>query len=71
VKTQIWCAAVSTYVLVAIIEKELKLEASLYNMLQILSISVFEKSLMTQAFQPELEDEELHGERKQLILFDF
>jgi hypothetical protein len=70
VKTQIWCA-VSTYVLIAIIKKELKLEASLYNILQILSISVFEKSLMSQAFQPELDNEDLHGERKQLILFDF
>jgi Transposase DDE domain len=70
VKTQIWCA-VSTYVLIAIIKKEPKLEASLYNILQILSISVFEKSLMSQAFQPELDNEDLHGERKQLILFDF
>jgi IS4 transposase len=63
VKPQIWCA-VSTYVLIAIIKKELMLEASLYTMLQSLSISVFEKSPMTQAFQPELDDEELHGERK-------
>ena len=69
VKTQIWCA-VSTYVLIAIIKKELKLEASLYNILQILSISVFEKSLMTQALQPESIDDDLQGE-KQLILFDF
>src|SRR3984957_9929461 len=37
VKTQIWCA-VSTYVLIAIIKKELKLETSLYTLLQILSI---------------------------------
>ncbi len=44
VKTQIWCA-VSTYVLIAIIKKELKLEASLYTILQILSISVFDKPL--------------------------
>src|ERR1035441_7392312 len=70
VKTQIWCA-VSTYVLIAIIKKELKIEASLYSILQILSISVFEKSLMSQALQPESIDEELQGERKQLMLFDF
>jgi hypothetical protein len=70
VKTQIWCA-VSTYVLIAIIKKELKLKASLYNILQILSISVFQKSLMSQALQPELDEDDLHGERKQLILFDF
>ncbi|MGP6188932.1 MAG: IS4 family transposase [Vulcanimicrobiaceae bacterium] len=70
VKTQIWCA-VSTYVLIAIIKKELKLEGSLYNILQILSVSVFEKSLMSQAFRAELSDEDLRDERKQLILFDF
>src|SRR5450631_3894882 len=52
VKTQIWCA-VSTYVLIAIIKKELKLEASLYTILQILSISVFDKALMSRALQPE------------------
>ena len=70
VKTQIWCA-VSTYVLIAIIKKELKLESSLYNILQILSISVFEKTLFSQALQPKALDEDLQGERKQLILFDF
>jgi hypothetical protein len=43
VKTQIWCA-VSTYVLIAIIKQELHLEASLYTLLQILSVSVFEKT---------------------------
>ncbi len=49
VKTLIWCA-VSTYVLIAIIKNELKLEASLYTLLQILSVSVFEKTLISQAF---------------------
>ena len=39
VKTQIWCA-VSTYVLIAIVKKELHLDASLYTLLQILSVSV-------------------------------
>jgi hypothetical protein len=43
VKTQIWCA-IATYVLIAIIKKELKLDASLYTCLQILSVSVFEKT---------------------------
>jgi hypothetical protein len=43
VKTQIWCA-VATYVLIAIMKRELQLEASLYTMLQILSVSVFEKT---------------------------
>jgi hypothetical protein len=43
VKTQIWCA-VATYVLIAIIKHELRLEASLYTCLQILSVLVFEKT---------------------------
>ena len=41
VKTQIWCA-VYTYVLIAIVKRELQLDASLYTLLQILSVSVFE-----------------------------
>jgi Transposase DDE domain len=48
VKTQIWCA-VSTYVLIAIVKKELHLEVSLYTLLQILSVSVFEKMPLPQA----------------------
>ena len=51
VKTQIWCA-VSTYVLIAIVKKELHLNASLYTLLQILSVSVFEKTLISCALQP-------------------
>jgi len=43
VKTQIWCA-ISTEVLIAIVKKELQLDASLYTCLQILSVSVFEKN---------------------------
>ena len=43
VRTQIWCA-VATYVLIAIVKKELHLDASLYTCLQILSVSVFEKT---------------------------
>jgi Domain of unknown function (DUF4372)/Transposase DDE domain len=49
VKTQIWCA-VATYVLIAIVKKELQIDASLYSLLQILSVSVFEKTQITQAF---------------------
>jgi hypothetical protein len=49
VKTQIWIA-ISVYVLVAIIKKRLELEHSLYTILQILSITVFEKMLITQVF---------------------
>ncbi|MDT8366287.1 MAG: transposase, partial [bacterium] len=47
VKTQIWIA-VSVYVLVAIIKKRLKLEASLYTILQVLSITTFEKTSILQ-----------------------
>jgi len=43
VKTQIWIA-VSTYVLVAIVKKRLKIQASLYEMLQILSLTMFEQT---------------------------
>jgi IS4 transposase len=42
VKTQIWIA-VSVYVLVAIVRKRLKLEASLYTFLQVISVAAFEK----------------------------
>jgi transposase len=52
VKTQIWCA-VSTYVLIAILKKELHLDASLYTLLQILSVSIFEKTLISYALQPD------------------
>jgi hypothetical protein len=48
VKTQIWIA-VSIYVLVAIIKKRLKLDASLYTILQILSVTLFEKTPILRA----------------------
>ncbi len=51
VKTQIWIA-VSVYVLVAIIRKRLCLEGSLYQILQILSVTLFEKTPILQALQP-------------------
>ena len=47
VKTQIWIA-VSVYVLVAIIKKRLKIDASLYNILQVLSLTLFEKISLIQ-----------------------
>ena len=49
VKTQIWIA-VSVYVLIAIVKKRLNLDASLYTLLQILSVTVFEKMPLQQAF---------------------
>ncbi len=70
VKTQIWCA-ISTYVLIAIVKKELKLEASLYTLLQILSVSVFEKTQLSQALCIEKTDLESNDFDNQLNLFDF
>ena len=69
-KTQIWCA-VSTYVLIAIVKKELHLDASLYTCLQILSVSVFEKTEVSCALQPDRSRTELPDPANQLILFDF
>lgn len=50
VKSQVWCA-IATYVLIAIVKKELKLEATLYTCLQILSVSIFEKTELYGALQ--------------------
>ena len=49
VKTQIWIA-VSVYVLVAIVRKKLNIDASLYTLLQVLSLTLFEKMPLQQAF---------------------
>jgi IS4 transposase len=68
VKTQIWCA-VSTYVLIAIIKKELQLNASLYTLLQILSVSVFEKNQLLCALQPDEQQTETSSDADQLNLF--
>lgn len=69
VKTQIWCA-VSTYVLIAIVKKELQLSASLYTLLQILSVSVFEKTPLLGALQPSATSNNCAESANQLILFD-
>ena len=70
VKTQIWCA-VSTYVLIAIVKKELHLVASLYTLLQILSVSVFEKTHISCALQPDAVIPETPLSSNQLNLFTF
>lgn len=70
VKTQIWCA-VSTYVLIAIVKKELQLDASLYTLLQILSVSVFEKTPILSAFRPDDQGTAQRANDKQLNLFGF
>jgi Transposase DDE domain/Domain of unknown function (DUF4372) len=68
VKTQIWCA-VSSYVLIAIIKKELQLKASLYTLLQILSVSVFEKTQLQCALQGDDAQETSLDDSNQLNLF--
>jgi hypothetical protein len=70
VKTQIWIA-VAVYVLVAITRKRLGLEASLYQILQILSVTLFEKTPIFQAFDDARSQDELPDDANQLILFDF
>jgi transposase len=69
VKTQIWIA-VSMYVLVAIVRKRLGLEASLYQTLQILSVTLFEKTPISQALQTFDLEANLLGDPNQLILFN-
>jgi hypothetical protein len=69
VKTQIWIA-ISVYLLVAIIRKRLGLDASLYQILQILSVTLFEKTPILQALQPSDSRDDLLDFANQLNLFD-
>lgn len=69
VRTQIWIA-ITTYVLVAILKKELGLEHSLYTILQVLSITLFEKIPLLKVFSDpryKIEDSLM---RNQLLLFE-
>ena len=52
VKTQIWIA-VSVYVLVAIVKRRLRLDASLYTLLQVISVTIFEKMPIQTALSSE------------------
>jgi len=70
VKTQIWCA-IATYVLIAIVKKELQLKTSLYTCLQILSVSVFEKTQISCALRGDDYEVDPLPNANQLILFDF
>jgi IS4 transposase len=70
VKTQVWCA-IATYVLIAIVKKELQLKSSLYTCLQILSVSVFEKTQVSCALQADDLQIQPTPIANQLILFDF
>ena len=69
VKTEIWIA-ISTYLLVAILKKRLRIEQPLYTILQILSVSLFEKTPISQAFQACDYEAEVPQDRNQLALFD-
>jgi len=70
VKTQLWIA-ISIYVLVAIIRKHFGLEASLYQILQILSVTLFEKTPILRAFQVFDSQDDLVDCGNQLNRFDF
>ena len=70
VKTQIWIA-ISIYVLVAIVRKRLGLEASLYQILQILSVTLFEKLPILHALEASGSQHHFLDDGKQLILFGF
>ncbi|MCE5339515.1 MAG: IS4 family transposase [Planctomycetaceae bacterium] len=69
VKTQIWIA-ISVYVLVAIIKKELKLERSLHEILQIISVLLFEKTPLKQALTENYYDFKEQQNYNQLSLFN-
>ncbi len=69
VKTQLWIA-VSVYVLVAIIKKELKLNASLHTLRQLLSVTLFEKVSLQQVITEIDMPQNLSDSANQLNLFD-
>ena len=69
VKTQIWIA-VSVYVLVAIVRKRLKLDVSLYTLMQVFSVTVFEKVSMESIIFQTADSSEPVMDGNQLNLFD-
>jgi hypothetical protein len=70
VKTQLWIA-ISVYLLVAIVKKRLNLPGSLYTLLQVISVTLFEKMPISQALQKKDYDNPQLTNSNQLILFDF
>jgi len=70
VKTQVW-VALSVYVLVAILKKQLGLDQSLYQILQILSVTIFEKTALSQGFFNIVDEPESLIVAKQLDLSEF
>ena len=69
VRTQLW-VAVCVYALVAILKKRLGSDATLYNLLQVLSVSVFEKTPLAELFQASRSQNESTQLSKQLFLFE-
>ena len=69
VKIQVWIA-ISIYVLVAIVRKELGIDRSLNEILQILSVTIFEKTPIFQALSEQKTQESDPGQRNQMMLFD-
>lgn len=69
VKTQIWIA-VCVYVLIAIVKKRLDLEASLYTILQLISVTAFEKIPLNQLLNISTQPNDQHPSDNQLKLFD-
>jgi hypothetical protein len=70
VKTQIWIA-ITVYVLVAIVKKRLALDATLYQILQVLSVTLFEKTPILRAFDDQASQEKSAPFSNQLNLLDF
>jgi hypothetical protein len=70
VKTQIWIA-IAVYVLIAILKKRLALDATLYQILQVLSVTLFEKTPILRAFDDEGSQEQFPLFSNQLNLLDF
>ena len=70
VKTQIW-VAVSVYVLVAIVRKRLGLDVPLYTLLQVLSVTLFEKTQLNQGLFDNPNTTEPNGDPNQLNLFGY
>ena len=70
VRTRIWIA-ISVYVLVAIIKKQLRLDVTLHTLLQILSLTLFEKLPLQQAFESTDTPENTLTSDRQLKLFEF
>jgi len=69
VKTQVWIA-ITVYVLVALLKKDLALQASMYEILQVLSVTLFEKTPVRSLFSAGLCNFSKSDSRNQLLLFD-